>query len=208
MFSLLADHKVIPVVAFEEPAQAVPLGRALVAGGLSAIEVTLRTDAGLESIRQLRKELPELIVGVGTLRTPAQIEQSLAVGAQFGVSPAAHPKLLQSALDSKFPFIPGVSSPIDIENALEFGYTYLKLFPAEPLGGLPYLKAISAPYLHWGVRFMPTGGITIQTLSEYLKFERVFAVGGTWIAPRTLVNNADWNTITQNATQARILASS
>ncbi len=205
---ILQGHRIIPVVAIDRQAEAVALGQALLAGGIGAIEITLRTAAGLESIRRLRSEVPELIVGVGTLRTPAQVEESVKAGAQFGVAPAAHPKVLQAAKDTGLPFLPGVATPLEIENALDAGFTEMKFFPAEPLGGLPYLKAIAAPYLHWDVRFMPTGGITPQTLSDYLGFERVFAVGGTWIASRELLMNVDWAAITRNAACARAIATS
>lgn len=205
--SLLKNEKIVPVVAIDHVRQAPALGRALLAGGLRAIEITLRTTAGLDAIRCLREEVPELIVGAGTLRTPKQVEDSIKAGACFGVAPAAHPLTMRAAQQAGLSFFPGVATPLDIENALEAGFTALKFFPAQPLGGLSYLKAIAAPYLHWGVRFMPTGGITPEILNSYLAFERVFAVGGTWIASHEAVMADDWNTVAKRAAEAATLIS-
>lgn len=193
---------VIAVLVVDEAADAVPLARALLDGGVGGIELTLRTDVALEAVRRIRAEVPELLVGVGTILTPAQVDQTLAAGGQFGVAPGMNPKTVAAARHRGLPFAPGVCTPTDIELALEAGCTTLKFFPCEPSGGLPYLRSIAAPFAHLGVRFVPLGGIDAGNAETYLREPLVRAIGGSWLAPRDVIRARDWTEVTRRAAGA------
>ncbi|MCX7819091.1 MAG: bifunctional 4-hydroxy-2-oxoglutarate aldolase/2-dehydro-3-deoxy-phosphogluconate aldolase [Kiritimatiellae bacterium] len=180
-----------------------PLARALMEGGVGAMELTLRTPAALDALRRIRAEVPEMLAGVGTILTPDQVEAARSAGAAFGVSPGTNPRVLEAAARSGLPFAPGVATPSDIERALEHGCQVLKLFPAEPLGGIAYLRAIAAPYQHLGVRFVPLGGLTQGNVAQWLAEPLVLAVGGSWLAPRDAIRNGDWAAIRALAEAAR-----
>ena len=175
---------VVPVIVIDDAADAEALAAALVDGGLPCAEVTLRTPGALEALRRMAAAQPELLVGAGTVLTPLQAAEASAAGARFVVAPGFNRRTVDYCLAREIPVFPGVCTPSEIEAALDAGLGALKFFPAEPMGGLPFLKAIAAPY--GGVAFMPTGGITRAALAEYLAFERVAACGGSWMAP------ADW----------------
>lgn len=202
----LARTGILAVVILEQPQHAVPLAKALLAGGITSIELTLRTPTALESVRRIRAEVPEITLGVGTILTPTQVAQAQQAGASFGVAPGMNPRVVAHAQQLCLPFAPGVCTPTDVEHALEAGCLVQKFFPCEPSGGLPYLRAIAAPFLHLGVRFIPLGGITSANANTYLQEPSVLAIGGSWLAPQALIARADWGGITALAAQATQLA--
>lgn len=199
----LASAGVLAVLILEQPRHAVPLAKALAAGGVTSIELTLRTPAALECARLIRAEVPGLTLGIGTILNPAQISQALEAGASFGVAPGMNPRVVAEAARQGLPFAPGVCTPSDIEHALEAGCQVQKFFPCEPCGGLPYLRTIAAPFLHLGLRFIPLGGITPANAPVYLREPSVLALGGSWLAPQALIAQEDWTSITTLAAQAR-----
>lgn len=177
----LRHLKIVPVIVIDDPADAVPLAQALVRGGLPCAEVTFRTGAAAESIRRIAGEVPDLLVGAGTVLTPMQVEQARDAGAAFIVAPGFNPATADACAARALPFFPGVCTPTEIEAALQHELRVLKFFPAAPMGGVAYLKAIAAPY--GMIEFIPTGGINAASIGEYLGFKRVVACGGSWMAP-------------------------
>ena len=196
---------VIPVMVIEHLAQAVPLARALVAGGVRVLEVTLRTPVALAAVRAIVDEVPEALVGVGTLTRPEDMAQALEAGARFGVSPGLTPALIEAARDSGLPLLPGVMTPSEIIAARLAGFRQLKLFPAQQAGGVGMLKALAGPFQD--VVFCPTGGITAETAPEFLALPNVACVGGSWLTPQAALAAADWEGITALAKQANALRS-
>jgi 2-dehydro-3-deoxyphosphogluconate aldolase/(4S)-4-hydroxy-2-oxoglutarate aldolase len=197
---ILRAAPVIPVVIVDELSQAAPLARALVAGGLAVIEVTLRTAAGLEAIRAIAAEVPDAIVGVGTVLEPGQYAAAKAAGARFAVSPGATAKLLDAAEQSGIAPLPGVSTASEAMGLIERGYSFAKFFPAEPAGGAAFLGAIASPLPQ--LRFCPTGGITLESAPKYLALPNVVCVGGSWMVNRKTIAAGDWGAITELARQA------
>ncbi|MFK4105348.1 bifunctional 4-hydroxy-2-oxoglutarate aldolase/2-dehydro-3-deoxy-phosphogluconate aldolase [Streptomyces sp. NPDC019531] len=198
--SLLDRAPVVPVVVLEDVSDAVPLARALVAGGLPAIEVTLRTPAALDAIRAIAGEVPEAVVGAGTVITPEQVKESVAAGARFLVSPGWTDVLLEAMRGSGVPFLPGVSTTSEVVALLERGVTEMKFFPAEAAGGTAYLKSLSGPLPQ--ARFCPTGGIGPGNAPEYLSLPNVGCVGGTWMLPADAVAARDWGRVEALAREA------
>ncbi|MDR1390607.1 MAG: bifunctional 4-hydroxy-2-oxoglutarate aldolase/2-dehydro-3-deoxy-phosphogluconate aldolase [Treponema sp.] len=194
LFNQIAAIGVVPVVKIDDPQNAVPLARALLAGELPCAEITFRTAAGEEAIRSIHREAPELLLGAGTVLTVEQVDKAAAAGAQFLVSPGFNPRVVSRAREQKIPIVPGCSTPSDMEQAIEAGLEIVKFFPAEQAGGLDYIKAVSAPYPM--LSFMPTGGITRQNLSNYLRFKKVLACGGSWMVNAALINAGDFAKIT------------
>ncbi len=172
---------IVPVVKIDNADDALPLAEALKKGGLCCAEITFRTDAAEESIRRISKAYPDFLVGAGTVLTKEQADAAMAAGASFLVSPGLNPAVVRHCLEKGYPILPGVSTPTEVEAALELGLTNLKFFPAEAAGGVKYIKAISAPYSM--VRFMPTGGVSIENVASYLKLKNVIACGGSWMVP-------------------------
>jgi 2-dehydro-3-deoxyphosphogluconate aldolase/(4S)-4-hydroxy-2-oxoglutarate aldolase len=201
-FASLTQYGVVPVIAIENAAAALPLADALLAGGLPVVEVTFRTEAAAEVIRLLVRERPQLIVGAGTVLTLANLEAAKNSGAAFGVAPGLNPDIVGRARKIGLSFVPGVATPSDIERALGLGCALLKFFPAEALGGVAMLAALSAPYQHTGARFMPTGGVTSKNLESYLKLDTVAAVGGTWLARREDLLSGKWTEIRARCEEA------
>jgi 2-dehydro-3-deoxyphosphogluconate aldolase/(4S)-4-hydroxy-2-oxoglutarate aldolase len=199
--SFLAQ-RLVCVAVIDRPEDAVPLAGALLAGGLKVIEVTFRTAGAAESIRRIRQELPEMVVGAGTLLTAATVNQAVDVGAQFGVSPGLSEPVSAAAQARQWPLFPGVVTPSEIMRALDLGWQRLKFFPAETFGGVNALKALAGPFGHTGVKFIPTGGITAASLPNYLALPQVAAVGGSWMADRKLVAEKNWAKITALAAEA------
>lgn len=197
---ILGLGPVIPVIVVEQVDQAVPLARALVAGGVRVLEITLRTPLALEAVRAIVAAVPEAVVGVGTVVSPGQVEQALQAGARFAVSPGLGPAVVRESQRCGLPLLPGVITPGEILQALEFGLSALKFFPAEPAGGVGMLRALHGPFPH--VSFCPTGGITTTNAPEYLGLPNVACVGGTWLAPRVLMEAGDWTAITRLAQAA------
>lgn len=195
IFSRIARLGVVPVIAIEKADAAIPLADALLEGGLPVVEITFRTAAAAEAIRKIAKERPKVIVCAGTVLTPANLEAAKASGAAFAVAPGLNPKIVEQADAIGLPFMPGIATPTDIELGLSLGCKHLKFFPAEALGGIAMLEALSAPYKHAGIRFMPTGGVNTTNLESYLKLETVAAVGGTWIAKKEDLVNGKWDDI-------------
>ncbi|TXH01340.1 MAG: bifunctional 4-hydroxy-2-oxoglutarate aldolase/2-dehydro-3-deoxy-phosphogluconate aldolase [Candidatus Moraniibacteriota bacterium] len=198
----LHSSGVIAVLIIDDANDAVPLARALHAGGVDCIELTLRTDSAIESVRRIAAEVPEVVVGVGTILTPQQADAAKDAGADFGVAPGTNPRVIQRAIEIGLPFSPGVCTPTDIEMALELGCRVLKFFPSEPSGGLNYLKSAAAPYMHLGVKYIPLGGVSGKNAEEYLRDPNVMALGGSWLGPRDLIQKRDWAAITKLASEA------
>ncbi|QDF97197.1 keto-deoxy-phosphogluconate aldolase [Azoarcus sp. DD4] len=201
--ALLATSPVMPVIVLDKVADAVPLARALVAGGIRVLEVTLRTAAALDSIRAIRAEVPDAIVGAGTVVTPADLDAAAQAGATFAVSPGASAELLRAGRESAIPLLPGVMTPSDVINALAAGYTAMKLFPAAQAGGIGMLKALAGPFPQ--ARFCPTGGIDAASAPSFLALPNVACVGGSWLTPAERVRAGDWAAITGLARTAAAL---
>ncbi|MBO8193515.1 bifunctional 4-hydroxy-2-oxoglutarate aldolase/2-dehydro-3-deoxy-phosphogluconate aldolase [Streptomyces oryzae] len=198
--SVLDLAPVIPVVVLEDAADAVPLARALVAGGLPAIEVTLRTEAAPEAIRAIAQAVPEAVVGAGTVLGPQDVQTAVAAGARFLVSPGWTDTLLEAMRASGLPFLPGVSTVSEVVALLERGVTELKFFPAEAAGGTGYLKSLASPLPR--ARFCPTGGVTAANAPGYLALPNVACVGGTWMLPADALAAKDWERVRALAAEA------
>ncbi|TWU23965.1 putative KHG/KDPG aldolase [Novipirellula galeiformis] len=183
----------------EQTQHAVPLAKALFKGGIDAIELTLRTAAGIDAVRAICAEVPEMLVGVGTILTPETVREVKAAGASFGVAPGMNARVVRAAQEIEFPFAPGIMTPSDLEAAIELGCRFVKFFPAEAAGGISYLRSMSAPYKHLGIQYFPLGGLNAENMLPYLKESNVAAIGGSWIVKQTMVNNEDWDGITTSA---------
>lgn len=194
VYQELYDIGLIPVVRIDDAKNAVPLAKALIAGGLPAAEITFRTPAAAESIRAIRTAFPGMLVGAGTVLTIEQADAAIDAGAAFLVSPGLNPKVVRHAMEKGIPMLPGCSSPTDVETALELGLDTVKFFPAEAAGGLPMLKAMAAPY--GNLRFMPTGGINESNLVSYLNFDKIIACGGSFMVKDLLIQAGDFDGIT------------
>lgn len=202
----IAEAGIVAVLVIDDAGDAVPLARALLEGGVGVMELTLRTPAALDALRHIRREVPEMVAGIGTILNVDQLHAAHEAGAAFGVSPGCNPRLLSAAREAAFSFGPGISTPTDIEIAVEHGCRLLKFFPAEQLGGLSYLRAMAAPYAHLGLRYIPLGGLTEANAGTYLNDPLIGAIGGSWIAPREAIKSNDWKTIAANARAAQGLA--
>ncbi|WP_165008288.1 bifunctional 4-hydroxy-2-oxoglutarate aldolase/2-dehydro-3-deoxy-phosphogluconate aldolase [Neisseria yangbaofengii] len=200
---ILSAGAVIPVMAIDDLSKAVDLAHALVEGGIPTLEITLRTPVGVDAIRLIAKEVPNAIVGAGTVTTPEQLKAVEDAGAVFAISPGLHETLAKASHQSSIPLIPGVATPSEVQLALEHGIDTLKLFPAEVVGGKAMLKALYGPYPD--IRFCPTGGITLESAPEYLALPNVLCVGGSWLTPKDAVENQDWAAITRLAKEAAAL---
>jgi 2-dehydro-3-deoxyphosphogluconate aldolase/(4S)-4-hydroxy-2-oxoglutarate aldolase len=196
----IGDLKLVPVVKIDKAECAFTLGQALSAGGLPIAEITFRTDAAEDAIRILRRELPDMLIGAGTVLTVDNVNRAVDAGAHFMVAPGFNPKVVDYCLANGILIMPGVNSPTDVEMGLDRGLDVLKFFPAEPSGGLKMLKALSGPY--GGVRYMPTGGINTKNLLEYLAFNRVLACGGTWMVESALISAGRFDEITRLTREA------
>ena len=186
---------IVPVMVINKIEHAVPLAKALVAGGISVLEVTLRTECALEAISLIAKEVPDALVGAGTILNEAQLQQAIDAGSQFIITPGATVNLLKAAKRGNVPLIPGVASISEVMTGMELGYTHFKFFPAEASGGVDALKAFSGPLAN--IRFCPTGGITPKSYQSYLALANVDCIGGSWIAPTDAVDQEDWDRVTQ-----------
>uniref|UniRef100_A0A7C1PBB2 2-dehydro-3-deoxy-phosphogluconate aldolase n=1 Tax=Agrobacterium albertimagni TaxID=147266 RepID=A0A7C1PBB2_9HYPH len=203
LLSTLKLQPVVPVLIVEDARTAVPLARALVAGGLKAIEITLRTDAALEAVRLVAQEVEGAVVGAGTILNAAHYAAAVDAGSQFIVSPGTTQELLDVARSSDIPLLPGAATASEVMALREEGYKVLKFFPAEQAGGAAYLKALSSPLA--GTLFCPTGGISLKNAMDYLSLPNVVCVGGSWVAPKELVSAGDWAGITKLAREASAL---
>jgi 2-dehydro-3-deoxyphosphogluconate aldolase/(4S)-4-hydroxy-2-oxoglutarate aldolase len=203
LLEILRRAPVVPVIVIHDLETAVPLADALVAGGLTVLEVTLRTPAGLPAIAAMRRAVPEAIVGVGTLSSPAQFQTVTDAGAQFGVSPGLTPELAAASRKVPWPFLPGVMTPGELMQARELGFNLCKLFPAQQAGGIGMLKALHSVFPDVG--FCPTGGISRDNAADFLALPNVHCVGGSWVAPADLVKAGDWLAIRKLAQDAAAL---
>lgn len=197
---ILAMCPVMPVIVLDRVEDAVPLAQALVGGGLRVLEITMRTPVALDCVRAISREVPDAVVGVGTVLNAADLDAARAAGASFGVSPGATAELLQRVRETQFPFLPGVMTPSDVMRALDAGFDAMKLFPAKTAGGIDMLKSLYGPFSQ--VLFCPTGGIDVTTAPSYLALPNVACVGGSWIAPANLVVAHNWDAIRQFAASA------
>ncbi|GAB3403876.1 beta/alpha barrel domain-containing protein [Flindersiella endophytica] len=195
----IAQSRLVPVVVLDDPAGAAPLGAALLAGGLTCVEVTFRTDAAAESLRILAEDA-SLLVGAGTVVSTAQVNQAVSAGARFIVSPGFSPTVVKHCQEVGIPVFPGVATATEIQQALELGITTVKFFPAGQLGGPGMVKALSAPFRN--VRFIPTGGVTTANLADYLAIPAVAAVGGTWMVAPDLLKAGNWDEVTRRTAEA------
>ncbi|GAA8575214.1 bifunctional 4-hydroxy-2-oxoglutarate aldolase/2-dehydro-3-deoxy-phosphogluconate aldolase [Helicobacter pylori] len=195
IIEVLQISPIIPVVVIENIKDAVPLAQSLVEGGIQIIEVTLRSSCALEAIELIAKNVPKMRVGTGTILNSTQLEQAQNRGAEFLISPGLTIKLLEYAKKKDMPLIPGVSSSSEVMQALELGYSALKFFPAEYCGGVKLLNAFNGPFK--GVKFCPTGGISADNMHSYLNLENVLCVGGSWLTPKNLIQNKEWDKITE-----------
>ena len=189
----ISRRGIVPVIKLNRPEDAVPLCRALERGGLPVAEITFRTAAAEESIRRVHGELPDVLLGAGTVLTCEQADRAVAAGAQFVVSPGINPDVVRHCQQVGVPILPGCATPSEIEIALSLGISTIKFFPAEALGGLPMIKALAGPYVD--VRFVPTGGISEKNLLDYLAFPKVVACGGSWMVPDAAMKAKDWDQI-------------
>ncbi|MCL4143266.1 UNVERIFIED_CONTAM: hypothetical protein GTU68_024294 [Idotea baltica] len=199
------DAGIVAVLIVDEVKHAVPLAKALLKGGVNTIELTLRTPAALDAALVIKKEVPEITLGFGTVLTTEQVKAVVDVGADFAVAPGCNPKIIAEAHKQGLPFAPGIMTPTDIEIAVEHGCRVLKFFPAETSGGMKHLGSMSAPYQYLGLRFIPLGGLNIENSRSYLESPIITAIGGSWVAKRPLIQNENWETITQNAKEIRRL---
>ncbi len=191
---------IVPVVKIDREEDALPLAKALCAGGLPCAEVTFRTDAAAGAIKIMTENFPDMCVGAGTVLNAGQVDAAVAAGAKFIVSPGLNPRTVQYCIDKGVPVTPGTSSPSDIEQAIEFGLEVVKFFPAEQSGGLAKIKAMAAPYVN--MKFMPTGGVNAKNLTSYLDFPKIIACGGSWMVPGDLINEGAWDMIEQLTREA------
>lgn len=191
---------IVPVVVLNDADRALPLAKALCDGGLPCAEVTFRTAAAPKAIEIMTENFPDMLVGAGTVLTPQQAAQARSAGAKFIVSPGFNPRVVTYCLENEIPVTPGVMTPSEMELAMEMGLDVVKFFPAEPAGGLPFIKAVAAPYTR--LRFMPTGGIHPGNVREYLKYDRILACGGSWMVGAGLIDGGCFDQITELTKEA------
>ncbi len=191
----ILELKLVPLVVLDDAADAVPMAKALVAGGIPVAEVTFRTAAAAEVIRAMASEVPEILVGAGTVHTVAQAQAAVEAGAKFIVTPGFQPDVVRWCVEHQVDIVPGTAVPSDIEQAMAFGLTICKFFPAEAYGGTKTLKALKGPYAD--IQFMPTGGISLGNMNEYLALSNVAAVGGSFMTPSDAVKAKDWEKVTE-----------
>ncbi len=202
MIDRILAKRIVPVVVLDDVESAEPLAEALLAGGLDIMEVTFRTAAAEESIRRISKRFPEILLGAGTLLNQDQVRRAKDAGAVFGLAPGLNPQIITAAHEIGLQFSPGVMTPSEVELALSLDCKLLKFFPAEVAGGVNMLKALSGPYAHTGVKFIPTGGVSSSNLTDYLKLPVVAAIGGSWMVDKRLVNEGKWADITRITREA------
>jgi len=199
----IAKDGIIAVLEIENEQNAVPTAKALLEGGVTVIELTLRTPAALPSISLIAKEVPQIYIGIGTIIEPGQAAAVKKENVRFGVSPGLNPEIIREAVAVDLPFVPGIATPSELEQAISLGCRLVKFFPAESMGGLNYLKSINGPYNHLNIEYIPLGGVTVDNLTNYAKFKPVLAIGGSWIASKELINAQDYKEITKRAREAK-----
>ena len=200
------EKRIVPVAVIDKAEDAVLLAEALLAAGIDIIEITFRTPAAEQSIRNVRKAYPDMLVGAGTILDTEQLQRAFDAGARFAVAPGLNEAVVSKSLSLKLPFVPGVMTPSDVERGLALGCKLQKFFPAEVAGGVKMLKALAGPYAHTGVKFIPLGGVNATNAREYLALPIVAAVGGSWMVERRFIADKDWPVIRTLATEAARLA--
>lgn len=203
VFSRIRRERIVATVVIDDIDSALPLAQAMCEGGLSCIELTLRTECALKAIELIADKMPQALIGAGTVLTAVQAAQVKDAGAMFAVAPGLNPVVVEEAMRLALPFSPGVCTPSDIEKALCCGCKCLKFFPAEPLGGINYLKCMAAPYMHTGIGFIPLGGIGADNFVSYLKHKFIIAVGGSWLTTREMIAAKDWDGIKKLCADAK-----
>lgn len=198
----LDPFPVIPVIVIDDVTDAKPLANALLQGGLNIIEVTFRTAAAAGAIEAIANEFPEMLVGAGTVVTPEQAKIAIESGSKFGLAPGTDPETIAYFKERNVPFIPGIMTPSDIQTAIKAGCEHLKFFPAGAAGGPKLLKAMAAPYTNLGIKFCPTGGVSLDNMNDYLSMPEVFAIGGSWLATKAQIAAKDWGKITTQVKDA------
>ncbi len=198
----LKKARIVAVLAVNDPAGAVDLAKALCDGGVTALEMTLRTQRAFECVSAIAGAGLPLTLGVGTILTPEQAREAKSRGADFGVSPGCNVRVIDAAAEAGLPFAPGIMTPSEIEQALEHGCKLMKFFPAESSGGMKHLQSMAAPYMHLGISFIPLGGLKLSNMKSYTDSPLVTAIGGSWIAPTSLIDAKDWAQIRKNAEEA------
>ena len=201
----IREAGVIAVLEIEELRHAVPLARALLSGGVSAIELTLRTPVAMDAARAILAEVPEMMLGLGTVLTTEQVKKAAGIGVEFAVAPGCNPRIIAAAREYNLSFAPGIVTPSDIEIAIEGGCKVLKYFPAESSGGIRHLESMAGPYSYLGITYIPLGGLNIDNVRPYLESKLVCALGGSWLAKRQIIREEKWKLITQNAIGIRSL---
>jgi len=199
----LQKSAIIAVLVVDNAADAVPLAKTLLDGGIDMMELTLRTPAAIAALKEIKSKVPEMTAGIGTILRPDQVVEAKEAGAVFGVAPGFNPRIVAKAKELGLPFAPGICTPSEIELAVEMGCDILKFFPAETSGGLKNLSAMAAPYAHLNLKYIPLGGLKPENFIHYLKNPAVIAVGGSWLALRDEIKNNDWKTIKEKASKAR-----
>ncbi len=198
--------KIVAVLVIDRVEDAVPVATALLDGGVNTMELTLRTPVALEALKAVRKNVPEMFAGIGTILTKEQVDQVIDADGAFGVSPGVNPDVIGYAKERGLPFGPGIMTPTDIDQSVRLGCELLKFFPAGSSGGLKHLQNIAAPYQHLGLQYIPLGGVNAENMATYLESPLIAAVGGSWLAPRDLIQAGDWAAIQKNAQEARKIA--
>ena len=199
----ITKSKIVAGFSVQNLDDAIPIAKSLMEGGIDVIELTLRTKNSLKAVEMIAKSVQDMVIGVGTILTTDQLLQVKDNGAHFGVSPGLNKRVLQYAEQIDFSFAPGIATPSDLDCAIDMGYRFVKFFPAEGMGGVNYLKSISAPFSHLDVKYFPLGGINSNNMNEYLNIDNVIAIGGSWIVKDQLVLNKQWKEITKRALEVR-----
>ena len=199
------ESGVIAVLVIDELKHALPLANALLEGGINTIELTLRTPVALDAAAAIKKQFPAMNLGIGTVLTVEQVKAVADLEVDFAVAPGCNSKIIQAAQKHGLSYAPGIATASELETALELGCRVMKYFPAEPLGGMKYLKSMAGPYQYLGLKFIPLGGLNISNVGEYLESGIITAIGGSWIAKRSLIQEEDWETITSNAKEISAL---
>lgn len=202
----LAANKIVPVLILNSVDDGLKMCETLVENGLPVAEVTFRTEAASQIIKEAGKRFPELFLGAGTVLNVDNLHRAIDSGAKFAVAPGLNPKVVTEAMKEDFPFAPGICTPSEIEQALDLGCTFIKFFPAEPAGGVKYIQSIVAPYKHLGIRVMPTGGITPAIVPDYLAVKEIIAIGGSWLGKAADITAGNWEKIAQGVRDAVKLA--
>jgi 2-dehydro-3-deoxyphosphogluconate aldolase/(4S)-4-hydroxy-2-oxoglutarate aldolase len=201
-FEQLTQRRIIPVIVIDDASDAVPLAEALLEGGVDIIEITFRTAAAADAITSIAKAMPDMLLGAGTVVTAENASRAIDAGVSFGLAPGLNPVTIERFQKAGIPFVPGVATPSEIEQGLSLGCSLMKFFPAGDMGGPKFLKSLAGPYQSFGVKFCPTGGVTLDNMNDYLSLPIVSSVGGSWLATKQQIADKEWGMISQQARDA------